>query len=292
MNHQITLIHLVQGYTFESKESIEPFLENVEQPGATLQWAMAKGIRFSRFDPLIATQNLTSMKTAIQLQCYIQIGFPQIVMEQGTFIQHSRRSDLITNYTVKVKRYNSICLISPQGDIVKSYQKTFLYEADEHWAEEGPGFCSFNHPSFGQIGFGICMDLNPYRFTAPFDAFEFANHHLEHKSKLILCSMAWLLEKDVTTEWSHDEGKLAEIYGSQDRKPSIETINYWCHRLLPLLEASANQDYTIVIANRTGYEKGSLFCGSSVIIRFENGRPIVQGWLGRGEESVLICEIP
>lgn len=35
------------------------------------------------------------------------------------------------------------------------------------------------------------MDLNPYRFQAAFQEMEFATFHLNHKSDLILCSMAW-----------------------------------------------------------------------------------------------------
>lgn len=34
-----------------------------------------------------------------------------------------------------------------------------------------------NFTSRWQVGLGICMDINPYRFEAPFDRFEWANFH-------------------------------------------------------------------------------------------------------------------
>ena len=42
----------------------------------------------------------------------------------------------------KTQLYNSIYLFSPEGEIILTYQKHFLYEADEFWAEEGPSFLS------------------------------------------------------------------------------------------------------------------------------------------------------
>jgi len=34
--------------------------------------------------------------------------------------------------------------------------------------------------------------VNPYQFKAAWSAFEYANFHTEHKSDLLLLSMAWL----------------------------------------------------------------------------------------------------
>ena len=42
------------------------------------------------------------------------------------------------------------------------------------------------------------MDINPYRFEAPFTDFEFANFHLKHKTKLIFLICAWK-DSDVST---------------------------------------------------------------------------------------------
>lgn len=39
-----------------------------------------------------------------------------------------------------------------------------------------------NFTSRWQVGLGICMDINPYRFEAPFDRFEWANFHKQVRS--------------------------------------------------------------------------------------------------------------
>ena len=61
-------------------------------------------------------------------------------------------------------------LVSPQGDLVINYDKHFLYETDETWAEEGESFKVFKNLKIAQkalnVGFGICMDLSPYQFKA------------------------------------------------------------------------------------------------------------------------------
>ena len=36
--------------------------------------------------------------------------------------------------------YNSQLIISPEGILVKSYHKHFLFETDEIWADEGSSF--------------------------------------------------------------------------------------------------------------------------------------------------------
>lgn len=45
--------------------------------------------------------------------------------------------------------YNSVCIVSPEGDI-KNYQKHFLYTQDEKWAEEGPSFRTYDFPELGE----------------------------------------------------------------------------------------------------------------------------------------------
>lgn len=47
--------------------------------------------------------------------------------------------------------YNSACLVDRQGKVVTTYQKTFLYEVDEAWAQEGPGFKSMYIEGLGQV---------------------------------------------------------------------------------------------------------------------------------------------
>ncbi len=55
-------------------------------------------------------------------------------------------------------RYNSVVLVSPTGEVLVNYRKSFLYYTDETWAEEGKqGFFAGTLPRLGQVAMGICM---------------------------------------------------------------------------------------------------------------------------------------
>lgn len=43
------------------------------------------------------------------------------------------------------------------------------------------------------------MDINPYKFEAPWSAFEFAYHVLEVRANLVILSMAWVTREDAET---------------------------------------------------------------------------------------------
>jgi len=47
--------------------------------------------------------------------------------------------------------YNSVCFVNPQGELVLTYQKHFLYETDENWALEGPSFTCREIPGLGKV---------------------------------------------------------------------------------------------------------------------------------------------
>ncbi|KAG0241919.1 Carbon-nitrogen hydrolase [Actinomortierella wolfii] len=175
------------GYMFTSKDHIRPYLEDAET-GPSVQWAK---------------------KQAIRLRAHVVVGFPEI---------------RINKETQQESYYNSSCFVSPEGKLLSVYSKTFLYYTDENWAEEGPGFTSIPVEGLGQVGFGICMDVNPYQFKADFTDFEFANFHLNHRSNLILCSMAWNKgedpPKDTATRKSRVKAKAVktEVVGSTDKE--------------------------------------------------------------------------
>ncbi|CAG8454140.1 11857_t:CDS:2 [Scutellospora calospora] len=232
------------GYVFENKESIMPYLEDAET-GTTVQWAKAQALR---------------------LHAFVMVGYPQIIKGNPD------------------KYYNSVCFIGRNSDLIETYQKTHLYTTDENWADEGPGFKSIYVPGLGKVGFGICMDLNPYRFEADFMAFEFARFHLQQQTDIILCSMAW----------------LSSVSNNQ--------INYWCRRLLPLyydvygndeesqtdrqnLGANGNRKVLFVVANRTGTEKGTNFCGTSCVIYISSQKQISPlNILNDHEETVMVVD--
>ncbi|KAJ1518163.1 Carbon-nitrogen hydrolase, partial [Coelomomyces lativittatus] len=111
------------------------------------------------------------------------------------------------------------------------------------------------------VGFGICMDLNPYQFKSDFYLCEFANFQLSKKSKWVFCLMNWL-ESD---------------------PPTSSMIPYWIERLRPL----DRTETTVLICNRLGKEKNNLFCGQSCLIQFtKNG--IETSHCGKDEGLFLI----
>ncbi|CAG8703484.1 1716_t:CDS:2, partial [Dentiscutata heterogama] len=197
----------------------------------------------------------------LRLHAFVMVGYPQIVKGNPG------------------KYYNSICFVGRNGDLIETYQKTHLFMTDENWAEEGPGFKSINVPELGKVGFGICMDLNSYKYQTPFTTFEFARFHLRQQSDIILCSMAWL--------------------------SGGNPVDYWCQRLLPLyndtyvndedlqnLDATRNRNILFVASNRTGFENGSTFCGNSCVISISPQKQIRPlRLLNDHEETVMVVDV-
>ncbi|KAF9914766.1 Carbon-nitrogen hydrolase, partial [Lobosporangium transversale] len=236
------------GYVFTSKDHIRPFLEDAEN-GPSVLWAKSQAQR---------------------LNAHVQVGYPEkrTVTKDGQAIE---------------EYYNSICFISPAGALLTTYAKHFLYYTDENWAEEGPGFMSMHVDGMGQVGFGICMDVNPYRFKADFSDYEFATFHCDKSSQLILCSMAWNsgeeapkkekktppsrkpdgdweVEGDDKEEWEDIEEEEEEEEGEEEKAEMLKyhTIKYWAVRMEPFYEKSLanmpNNEAYVVIANRIGIE--------------------------------------
>lgn len=182
------------------------------------------------------------------------MGYPEIEREEATGSE---------------KYYNALLVVDENGEVLVNYRKTFLYYTDETWAAEGDaerGFkqLPFSSSALGDGGgddaskmiattFGICMDINPYRFEAPFTAWEFANRILDSRSQLVILSMAWLTHKD------------REQLNALGKKPDSDTFNYWIIRLMPLFRRHMEHDggnpdgekrVTVVFANRVGEEEG------------------------------------
>lgn len=158
--------------------------------------------------------------------------------------------------------YNAMCVVNREGKLFHIYRKHFLYYDDERWANPGPSFSAINIPEFGTTGFGICMDLNPYKFESDYYLFEFANFHLTKKSKLVLCAMAWI--EDPSEEIS-------------------DPTAYWIDRLRPLNRSGC----CVLIANRLGKEGESVFCGRSSVIQFcESGTKLAH--CGKDEDLFVV----
>jgi protein N-terminal amidase len=199
-------------------------------------------------------------ETAKRLRCKVCIGYPEIERDSG-------KPDQVTYY-------NSLLVVDENGEVVANYRKTFLYFTDETWAAEGQVERGFQELEFTSqtkssslespaeeskriaTSFGICMDINPYKFEAPFDKWEFATRVLDSKSQLVILSMAWL------TMLSREE-----LDALKD-KPEMDTFNYWLQRFWPLLlkkmghqvdidggkAADSPKKIIIVFANRSGEE--------------------------------------
>jgi protein N-terminal amidase len=262
------------GYNYPSYESIKPSLEPTTA-GVTTQWAIS---------------------TAKRLGCHVIAGYPEISTDlDATENTSTNDSSIEPSY----KRYNSTVTVSPTGEILANYRKSFLYYTDESWAAEGPtGFFCDTLGSLGKVGLGICMDINPYQFEAPWDKFEFATNIVDQGAKLVVMSMAWLTSLPV------DEMKLLP------GQPALETVSYWLQRFSPLLEASraSGEDITVVFCNRVGNEKNETselvtktgqviplgesvsYAGSSCVMRFSGGEVSILDMMGKGEEGLLVID--
>lgn len=246
------------GYNFPTKEAIRPYLEPAGQ-GRSAEWAR---------------------ETATRLRCKVCVGYPEI--ELTTASPPAGTENALASRE-QGKCYNSLIVVDENGEVVLNYRKSFLYYTDETWAEEGDVERGLLKVEFGgghgelkhaDTTFGICMDINPYKFEAPFTAWEFANRVLDSKSQLVILSMAWL------TLLSKEElGALAD-------KPEMDTFNYWIQRFLPLLKRKMGHDseidgnggnqsskkIIIVFANRAGEEPNTgdkppaRYAGTSAII--------------------------
>lgn len=243
------------GYNFHSLEEIQPFLEPTTS-GVSTQWAIQIARHYS---------------------CHVTIGYPEI-----------------TTAETPQTHYNSTVTISPQGTILHNYRKSFLYYTDETWAAEGPSsrshklsdpdspdapFFAGELGALGKVTLGICMDINPYRFTSPWSDYELAATAISAQCSLICISMAWLCHL-TPTELAQDPGQ-----------PDVATVAYWVERFQPLVEAQAEKPVYIIMANRCGMEKGVCYAGSSTVIRIEKGVVSLHETAGKSEEKCLVVDL-
>lgn len=201
------------GYSFENAEDIKPFLEKPNSSYSTFRFCTGQAVR---------------------LGAYVFCGYPEVA-DDGL--------------------YNAMMVVSPDGNIVKNYRKSFLYHVDKTWCIEGSGFDTVEICIKGRelkVGLGICMDINPYEFTAPFDDYEMSTHFLNQQVDLIAFCTNWTRSED--EEDIHDSNL------------NFDLLNYWCTRLAPLIKNSTKPVYFLA-ADRVGREKGISYSGTSCIIQ-------------------------
>ena len=194
------------------------------------------------------------------------------------------------------RAYNSLVFVNSTGEVIAHARKSFLYYTDETWASEGQGFFADELPigsslETKKVAAGICMDINPYKFEAPWTSYEFANHALTSGAEIVVLSMAWLTRLSTVELQAYD------------KQPDLDTVSYWLERLRPLRGPDgAHQEVVVVFANRCG-EEGDLaligpvrYAGSSTVMGFSRGHGRKDGevriWdmLGRAEEGLLVVD--
>jgi len=125
------------------------------------------------------------------------------------------------------------------------------------------------------------MDINPYKFLAPWEEYEFANTALTAQTPIICVSMAWLCHLS-PTELMVEPGQ-----------PDIATVAYWVERFQPIVEASREKEGPtyVLLANRCGVEKGVCYAGSSTVMMIEGGGVSLFETAGKSEEKCLVVDL-
>eukprot|EP00831_Metopus_contortus_P079098 TRINITY_DN7799_c0_g1_i5.p2 TRINITY_DN7799_c0_g1~~TRINITY_DN7799_c0_g1_i5.p2 ORF type:complete len:223 (-),score=37.50 TRINITY_DN7799_c0_g1_i5:121-789(-) len=164
--------------------------------------------------------------------------------------------------------------VDSEGNFIKSYKKHHLYETDKIWAEEGPYFeyidVVFRHGIKKRIGLGICMDINPYEFKVPFEAFEYATFHCKNSVDILAFSTNWNGVAPLST------GQVKDV---QD---------YWMSRLKPFQDEKKLCYF--LAANRIGAERSSIFLGSSCAFRLGASPEILIG-IGLYDEKAFLVQM-
>ncbi|OHE96354.1 N-terminal amidase [Colletotrichum orchidophilum] len=231
------------GYNFKSLQHISPFLEH-SGSGITSLWART---------------------TALKYNCNVVVGYPEKV-------------DVSDNWPTSPEYYNSAIVVNGDGETIANYRKTFLYYTDETWALEGQGFFDGFIPGLGNASMGICMDLNPYKFEAPWHEFEFAFHVLECESNVVILSMAWMTRED------------GRMFSRMPNEPDMDTLTYWVTRLEPLIRSENGDEVIVIFCNRTGIEDEAVYAGTSAVIGIQDGEVKIYGLLGRGSKDLLVVD--
>lgn len=310
----------ITGYNFSLATHLRPFLESPYKYGASLDFAH---------------------KLSLKHRCFTVVGYPEgahLEKSKGNVGNSGGGDDDVDGVVDGGVIYNSCAVFNRTGELIYNYRKTFLYETDEKWGclenpEKGftPIPLQFNTKdtkggdgdgtNSGEVltNFGICMDLNPYKFEAPFNKFEFSAKCYHNKAKLIICPMAWLssqspsIKTELTQEEKLDQAKQLKLLSD----PCNETINYWILRFFPFLKHkysffpkwwSSRDKVSVLICNRVGKEEDVVYGGSSCILQFNNKEAStsdgdydaidelnpsvdVVGRLSQNEEGILVKEI-
>ena len=194
-------------------------------------------------------------------------------------VGYPEKIDISPKWPTTPEYYNSAIMVNRAGATVANYRKTFLYNVDETWALEGSaGFHNDMITDLGNTCIGICMDINPYRYEAPWDAFEFASHVLHAKANLVIVCMSWLTRED------------SRVFSRTAHDPDMDTLAYWVERLEPLIRSESREETIVVFCNRCGQEDDALYAGTSAIVGIQNGEVNVYALAGRGTKELIVAD--
>jgi protein N-terminal amidase len=312
------------GYVFESREELDPLLEDSSTfspprpiSGPALSSDAAAFISACRSSCVASDHPSLNLAAHVaqQLQCHVVIGFPERGSpdhDQAIRATAAGATAVSAPYDARPiehraeptaiearAAYNSAALMAPDGSLLHVFRKHFLFETDEKWAVQGSGFQTLRLPALGTVCVAICMDLNPFRFTAPFEAYELASFCVEHDVDLLVMPMAWLAPSDERHQLESDQAAAPP-------QPSLSTINYWALRCKPFFQppkppvppAELGEDRLhkqryLITANRVGRERDSIFGGSSCVLQMKpNERPLLVECLNSAEEACLVTTLP
>lgn len=234
-------------------------------------------------------------QTAHRLDCVVAVGYPEVSnpKSEQTIPTALRNPSREVEPNDSVKRFNALVAVDAGGEIVAHHRKSFLYYTDETWASEGPGFFSGQLPvaltkkdwsdetAGTNSAIGICMDINPYKFTAPWNEYEFAHHIMSSNAELVILSMAWL-SSDMKPE------DFACVSDEAGRQPDLGTISYWVERLRPVVEGE--REVVCVMANRAGVEGAACYQGTSLVMKVGEGDVRIWEYLGKKTEGLLVVD--
>ncbi|TXT06032.1 hypothetical protein VHUM_03505 [Vanrija humicola] len=261
----------LSGYVFTTPQSILPYLE-ARETGPT-----------SRLACILAER----------LKCHVIAGYPEALEPEAWGLGVG---------------YNSAVVAGPSG-VIGNYRKTFRFETDKNWAREGDGFRFFDLPEpLGRVAVGICMDLNPQDFVAPWNAFELANFTLDKGADVLVVPMNWLDPGEQDDSDSDDDADDADRVPKRDPEaPSESNLNYWAARLTPLHdpapsysgptqapeEPAAHKEVVFVAANRVGTEEGTTYVGTSCVMTISSNPSRIElvECCNRTEERVLLATV-
>ena len=165
-------------------------------------------------------------------------------------------------------------IITPEGKSLPSYHKHFLYKDDKTWCIEGDDFgyleIKIRNGKTLKLGIGICMDINPYEFEAPWRKMEFANFCLKKDVDLIIFPTAWTDSNP----------------GNDDIQYTLEMIDYWNSRMEPFYRKKIKKNIYLLCADRIGKEKDTTFIGVSCAVRLCPNLEIIK-FFGKKDEGCL-----